>query len=544
MRMEEHDRRIAGANSIAAAGRFVAADRTVNLLAALIRSGDRILIEGDNQKQARMLMRAAGQLDPARVSDLHILSSAIVLPEHLALFERGLARRLDFAFSGPQAAPLAGLVRSGAVRIGAIHTYAELYSRYFTDLVPDVALLAGELADREGNLWLGANAEETPVLCEAVHAAKGIAIMQVEKIVDRLPRVDIPADRVEFVVEAGERPYIQALFTRDPARITPSQILMAMLTIKGIYAHYGVRSINHGIGYATAAIELLLPTYAAQLGLKGAICEHWVLNPHPTLIPAIEAGFVKTICAFGSEPGMEDYIAAHSGIFFTSHDGGLMSNRLIAQVAGHYAVDCFTGATLQIDADGNSSTAIAGRIGGFGGAPNLGSDPPGRRHATPAWLLAGRESTAQTGSPLRRGRKLVLQVTPTVSEKKGVPVFVDELDAVAMAREGLFQVPPVMLHAGDITHIVTECGIACLLRCRSDDERRAAIRAVAGDTPVGRRAVVSETADLRARGVVITPADLGIEVADAKPELLAARSMADLVRISGGLYHPPREIVA
>ena len=543
--LDEHARRIAAVPSGLATGRFVDGGRAVELLAAVIRSGDRVLIEGNNQKQARFLIRAAGHLDPAAISGLHVLSSALVLPEHLAIFEKGLARRLDFAFSGPQAAPLARLVQAGKVRIGAIHTYAELYSRYFTDLPPNVALLAGELADRSGNVWLGANAEETPILTEATHGAKGVVIVQVEKVVDRLPRVDLPADRVDFVVEAHERPYVEALFTRDPAGITTTQILMAMMTIKGVYAPYGVRSLNHGIGYATAAVELLLPTYGADVCRQRGLCAHWVLNPHPTLIPAIEAGIVKSVCAFGSEPGTEDYIAARSDVFYTSPDGVLMSNRFASQIAGHYAVDCFTGATLQMDGDGNSSTAVHGRIAGFGGAPNLGSSPPGRRHVTPAWLQAGREIAEATGDVASqqffRGRKLSLQLTPTVSEKKGIPVFVDELDAVAMCRQGLFAVPPVMLYAEDVTHVVTERGIAFLLRCRNRDERRACIRAVAGDTPIGRRAVQSETDALRGRGVVLLPEDLEIRPEDARPEMLAARSMEDLVRISGGLYHPPRE---
>lgn len=541
-RIEEHDRRVAAVPPGVATGRFVAAGRAGDLLASVIRSGDRVVLEGCNQKQARFLARTLAGLDTARVADLHMLCSALVLDEQIALFEKGIARRLDFAFSGPQAGALARLVKAGQVRIGAIHTYLELYARYFTDLQPAVALLAGELADRAGNVYLGTNTEETPLLAEAAHAAKGIVVVQVERVVDRLPRVDIPADRVEFVVEAGERPYIEPLFTRDPAKITSAQVLMAMLTIKGVYEPYGVQSINHGIGYATAAIELLLPTYAAELGLKGRICSHWVLNPHPTLIPAIEAGFVKSVCAFGSEPGMDAYMAARSDVFFTSHEGVLMSNRVVAQVAGHYAVDCFTGATLQIDADGNSSTATMGRIAGFGGAPNLGSSPPGRRHGTPAWTRAGRETAEAAGAGragLPRGRKLSLQLTPTVSEKKAIPVFVDELDGVALCREGRFETPPVMLYADDITHVVTECGVAALLRCRDAEERRAAIRAVADDTPVGRRAVRSETEALRARGIVQRPEDLGIRADDARPERLAAQSMDDLVRSSGGLYVPP-----
>ena len=44
-----------------------------------------------------------------------------------------------------------------------------------------------------------------------------------------------------------------------------------MLAIKGIYAPYGVQRLNHGIGFSTAAIELLLPTYGERLGLKGKI---------------------------------------------------------------------------------------------------------------------------------------------------------------------------------------------------------------------------------------------------------------------------------
>ena len=42
-----------------------------------------------------------------------------------------------------------------------------------------------------------------------------------------------------------------------------------MSYIKGHLRRYGVRLLNHGIGFPTAAIELLLPTYSERLGLKG-----------------------------------------------------------------------------------------------------------------------------------------------------------------------------------------------------------------------------------------------------------------------------------
>src|SRR3546814_17839580 len=106
----------------------------------------------------------------------------------------------------------------------------------------------------------------------------------------------------------------------------------------------------------TAAIELILPTYGESLGLKGKICRNWTLNPHPTLIPAIESGWVESVHCFGTELGMENYIAARPDVFFTGHDGSLRSNRMVSQLSGQYAVDLFIGATLPGDGDGHSLT--------------------------------------------------------------------------------------------------------------------------------------------------------------------------------------------
>ena len=378
------------------------------------------------------------------------------------------------------------------------------------------------------------------MICEATHFGKGTVIAQVTRIEETLPRVDIPGDQVDHVIPTGEPNRIEALFTRDPAKLNDTHVLMAMMVIKGIYAEYGVQCLNHGIGFATAAIELLLPTYALQLGLKGKICSHWALNPHPTLIPAIEAGMVRSIHSFGSEPGMDDYIAARKDIFFTSPDGVLKSNRCLCQLVGLYDSECFVGATLQVDADGNSSTAIHGRISGFGGAPNLGSNAAGRRHVSPAWMKVGQEMAAArglTGVDVR-GHKLIVQLTPSVSAKKNIPVFVEELDANQMAAQGIFQLPPVMIYGDDITHVVTEKGIAYLCRCSGREERRAAIRAVAGRTPVGAKAVAAETESLRQRNIVAYPQDLGIKVSDATTDRLAAKSISDLVDSSGGRFKP------
>lgn len=521
-------------------GKIVDASNAVKLLETVIRPFDKVSIEGDNQKQADFLAECLCRVDPERVHDLHMVQSAISLPAHLDLFEKKIARKVDFSYSGSQAGRLAEFVRDGKIEIGAIHTYLELFGRYFIDLTPRVAITAAVSADRDGNLYTGFNTEDTPVVIEAAKFKQGIVIAQVNEIVDRVPRVDIPGDWVDFVIQAPKPFYVEPLFTRDPANITDSQILRAMMVIKGIYAEYGIESLNHGVGFDTAAIELLLPTYGEELGLKGKICKYFSLNPHPTLIPAIESGWIKSIHSFGGESGMEDYVAARSDVFFVGPDDSLRSNRTYCQAAGHYGIDLFIGGTLQIDKYGNSSTATASRIAGFGGAPNMGCDPRGRRHSSDAWLKCGSEDglRRQLIGEMPRGRRLVVQLQETFREKMA-PGFVDRLDAWKLAESAGLPIPPVMIYGDDLTHIVTEEGIAYLHKCESLKERMAAIRAIAGYTEIGLLENPEETKELRRKGIVKTPEDLGIDITRANRNLLAAKNVRDLVAWSGGLYHPP-----
>ncbi|MGC2128815.1 MAG: malonate decarboxylase subunit alpha [Candidatus Aquilonibacter sp.] len=532
-RRRRKDERLARISRLVRSGRFEARD-AVAILEQLIEPGDRVCLEGNNQKQADFLSRALAGVDPQRVHDLHLLISVIGRPEHIALFERGIASLVDFSYSGPQSLRLAQQVADGRVRVGAIHTYLELFARYFVDLTPDIALIAADEADADGNLYTGPNTEETPTIAEATAFRDGIVIAQVNRIVDRCTRVDIPGDWVDLVVVA-DKPYeIEPLFTRDPELIGDVQILMAMLVLRGIYERHRVQSLNHGIGFDTAAIELILPTYGERLGLRGEVCTHWVLNPHPTLIPAIESGWVRSVHCYGGELGMERYVAARPDVFFTGRDGSLRSNRAFCQAAGLYATDLFIGSTLQIDRDANSSTATLGRIAGFGGAPNLGSDPRGRRHSSTAWL----EMTS-SDEEIRRGRKIVVQLVETFQES-GVPTFVERLDAIELGRSAGFPIAPVMIYGDDVTHVVTEEGIAYLYRARDLDERRAALAAIAGVTKIGLGAEERRTQSLRQAGIVAFPEDLGVRRNEANRTLLAARSVRDLVEWSGGLYDPPK----
>ncbi|CAM2168678.1 Acetyl-S-ACP:malonate ACP transferase [Paraburkholderia sacchari] len=534
-RRDEKARRLAAIAGWLEDGILPAA-RTTEALELLIRPGDRVALEGDNQKQADFLSRSFAKADPAKLNNVHLLISSISRPEHLTLFERGIAHRVDFSFAGPQSLRVAQLLEDGRLEVGAIHTYVELYARMFVDLIPQVALLCAEKADRHGNLYTGPNTEDTPTIAEAAAFSQGIVIVQVNEIVDELPRVDIPGSWVDVVVQA-DRPFaVEPLFTRDPRHIGDLQVLTAMMAIRGIYAPYNITSLNHGIGFDTAAIELLLPTYGESLGLKGKICRNWTLNPHPTLIPAIESGWVESVHCFGSEVGMEAYVAARPDVFFTGSDGSLRSNRVLCQLAGQYGVDLFIGSTLQIDADANSSTVTRGRLAGFGGAPNMGHNPRGRRHASDAWLKLLKSESSQPS--IARGHKLVVQLVETW-KKGGEPTFVDELDAIAVGEKSGMPIAPVMIYGDDVSHVVTEEGIVHLHRAEGVDERRAALAAVAGVTPIGLRAQPQKTEELRRRGIVQFPEDLGIRRGDAKRSLLAARSIDDLVTWSGGLYTPP-----
>src|SRR5262249_20711705 len=153
--------------------------------------------EGDNQKQANFLAEVLAGVDPSRIHDLHIVQSGVVLQEHLDLFERGITRKLDFSYSGPQGAAIPRALPSGKIQLGAIHTYIELFARYFMDLTPHVALTVARQADRFGNLYSGPNTEDSPTIVEATAFKSGIVVAQVNEIVDRVPRVDISGDQVD-----------------------------------------------------------------------------------------------------------------------------------------------------------------------------------------------------------------------------------------------------------------------------------------------------------------------------------------------------------
>jgi malonate decarboxylase alpha subunit len=76
-------------------GPLLPADRIVDALHRLIQPCDRIVLEGDNQKQADFLSRSLAKCDPKKLHDLHLVISSISRPEHLTIFELGMGTELS-----------------------------------------------------------------------------------------------------------------------------------------------------------------------------------------------------------------------------------------------------------------------------------------------------------------------------------------------------------------------------------------------------------------------------------------------------------------
>ena len=371
-------------------GKTVATENIVKLMEAVIHPGDKVVLEGDNQKQAAFLAASLAEVDPKVIHDLTMIIPSISRSEHLDYFEKGIASTVDFAFAGTQAQRLSEMLAEGKVKIGNFNTYLEIYARLFVDLIPNVCLVAADKADRDGNLFTGYSTEETPTLVEAAACKSGIVIAQVNEIVEDLPRVDIPGGWVDFIVPA-DKPYpMEPLFTRDPQFIKDADILMGMMVIKGIYAKHGVQSLNHGIGFNGAAIELLLPTYGEQLGLKG-----------------------------------------------------------------------------------NN--------------------------------------------------------------------FVPELDAIAIGRDAGMEAPPIMVYGEDVSHTVTEQGIAYCYMAEDAEERRLMLASIAQGTPFGEMVTKEQIEAFRKAGKVAYPEDLGIDRAMATKDLLACKNLEEIAECSGGLYVVPEK---
>jgi malonate decarboxylase alpha subunit len=88
-------------------GLLLTKEKLVESLEVLIAPGDRIVLEGDNQKQADFLSRSLVKADPKKLHDLHLIISSISRPEQLTLVRVGDREEDRFRLRRP--AKLAGI---------------------------------------------------------------------------------------------------------------------------------------------------------------------------------------------------------------------------------------------------------------------------------------------------------------------------------------------------------------------------------------------------------------------------------------------------
>ena len=85
-RLKDKEKRIDQVKSLTD-GRIIPTERITEALEKIIQPGDRVILEGNNQKQASFLSQALVASDPQIVHDLHMIMSSITSPEHLDIFE-------------------------------------------------------------------------------------------------------------------------------------------------------------------------------------------------------------------------------------------------------------------------------------------------------------------------------------------------------------------------------------------------------------------------------------------------------------------------
>ncbi|TDH86527.1 malonate decarboxylase subunit alpha, partial [Acinetobacter baumannii] len=90
----------------------------------------------------------------------------------------------------------------------------------------------------------------------------------------------------------------------------------------------------------------------------------------------------------------------------------------------------------------------------------------------------------ETDTHLARSKKLVVQKVETLQEGRK-PTCGVRLGAIDVSKTAGLPLAPIMIYVDDVTHLLTEEGIAYLYKASSQEERQAMIAAVAGVTSIG-----------------------------------------------------------
>lgn len=106
-RRAKHARLEGTRKALGLSGKVIPTNKIGMAIDTLVIPGDRVVLEGNNQKQADFLSRALVNVDSERIHDLHMIMPSVSLPEHMDLFEKGIAKRLDFSYAGSQSLRIA-----------------------------------------------------------------------------------------------------------------------------------------------------------------------------------------------------------------------------------------------------------------------------------------------------------------------------------------------------------------------------------------------------------------------------------------------------
>ena len=272
-------------------------------------------------------------------------------------------------------------------------------------------------------------------MVEATSFKNGVVVAQVNQVVERVPRVDIPGDRVHFVVEAGRPFHVEPLFTRDPGAITETQILTAMLAIKGIYAPYGVTRLNHGIGFNTAAIELLAADLWRAPWPERQDCDALGAQPAPDADPRRSNPAGSSRCTASARRSEWMRISA-PGRTSSSPDRTARCGPTVpsARPPGCMPATCSSARRCRSTSPATPRPSPQRASRGSAARPTWAAiRAAGVIRARPGCRRDSRPTPARRQRCVA-GRKLVVQIGETFGENNA-PLFVETLDALALAED-------------------------------------------------------------------------------------------------------------
>lgn len=99
-----------------ARGAVLPAEHATEALQKLLMPGDRVVLEGNNQKQADFLARALAAADPGALHDLHMIMPSVSLPSTWISSSAALRAAWIFPSPGPRACASRSCCRTAGSR--------------------------------------------------------------------------------------------------------------------------------------------------------------------------------------------------------------------------------------------------------------------------------------------------------------------------------------------------------------------------------------------------------------------------------------------